>query len=372
MNLRENFNAILHYQNYDRLPVLHFGFGPQLLDRWQREGHITAEEHAGLYDGSEAESRVAARLGFDYNYFSMVWHRSGMSPLDPPFETKLVGTTPDGFQKIRNGNGVVELHRGTAGSIPAEVDYTLKDRASWEKEFLPRLQYRAERISDEYLEACRQRDPGLPFGIYCGSVFGDMRNFLGIENASYLYMDDEELYAEIIHTLAELWRRCLRRFLENGIRPDYGHYWEDICYKNGPLISPNVFERCCVPEYRATTELLLHYGIDIVSVDCDGSIESLVPLWLKGGVNTMFPIEVGTWGGSIAPLREKYGRSLRGVGGMCKFVLEQDRAAVDREIERLKPLIALGGYIPCPDHRLPENARWELVQYYCERMHELR
>jgi uroporphyrinogen decarboxylase len=33
-----------------------------------------------------------------------------------------------------------------------------------------------------------------------------------------------------------------------------------------------------------------------------------------------------------------------------------------------KPLVELGGYIPCPDHRIPPDAEWELVQYYCERM----
>lgn len=27
-----------------------------------------------------------------------------------------------------------------------------------------------------------------------------------------------------------------------------------------------------------------------------------------------------------------------------------------------------GGYLPCPDHRLASDAKWENVQYYCERM----
>ena len=39
---------------------------------------------------------------------------------------------------------------------------------------------------------------------------------------------------------------------------------------------------------------------------------------------------------------------------------------MDAEIERLKPWIELGGYIPCPDHRLPIGTKWELVQYYVE------
>lgn len=55
------------------------------------------------------------------------------------------------------------------------------------------------------------------------------------------------------------------------------------------------------------------------SVDCDGLIDTLIPTWLNNGVNTMFPIEVGTWDANIKPWREKYSQQLRGVGGMSKY-----------------------------------------------------
>ena len=102
-----------------------------------------------------------------------------------------------------------------------------------------------------------------------------------------------------------------------------------------------------------------------------GKIDKLVPVWLENGVNTMFPIEVGTWNASIQPWREKYGKDLFGVGGMDKRVFAHDRAAVDAEIQRLKKLVDLGGYIPCPDHRIAPDAKFELVQYYCELMQNL-
>ena len=107
-------------------------------------------------------------------------------------------------------------------------------------------------------------------------------------------------------------------------------------------------------------------------MDCDGCIDRLIPTWLENGVNTMFPIEVGTWKASIAPWRERYGRELRGVGGMDKTVFSRDYKAVDAEIERLRPLIELGGYLPCPDHRIAPDAKFENVQYYCDRMQNLK
>ncbi len=56
---------------------------------------------------------------------------------------------------------------------------------------------------------------------------------------------------------------------------------------------------------------------------------------------------------------------------MNKHIFGCDYAAIDTEIERLRPLVDLGGYIPCPDHRLPIDTRWENVQYYCERMRKV-
>jgi hypothetical protein len=56
----------------------------------------------------------------------------------------------------------------------------------------------------------------------------------------------------------------------------------------------------------------------------------------------------------------------RGVSEMTN----SERAHVDREIERLAQCIELGGYIPCPDHRIPTGAKWDNVKYYCEKMRE--
>ena len=108
----------------------------------------------------------------------------------------------------------------------------------------------------------------------------------------------------------------------------------------------------------------------MISLDSDGKIDDLIPVWFDNGVNTMFPIEVGTWHASIKPWREKYGKALLGVGGVDKKIFIRDFAAVDAEIERLKPLVELGGYIPCPDHLLPMDAKWENIQYYCDKMRE--
>lgn len=373
MNNRERLKAVLNYETYDRMPVAHFGYWAETLEKWCREGHLKQEEIDGLGDGNSKDAALAEKLGFDFNYFTTFMDNSGFSSLFPAFEPKILEEFPDGSYKILNEDGAIVMQKRGAISIPAEVGHILVDRKSWEEHYLPRLQYTEDRFDDKAMEeaAVRSDTRQEPLGIFCKSLFGQIRNWMGIEGISYLYADDEDLYYEIIDTVGELCYKTTRRVLEAGVKFDFAHFWEDICFKNGPLVSPAVFEERVGPHYRKIAELVNGYGINIVSLDCDGVIDALIPTWINNGVNTMFPIEVGTWNASIKPWREKYGRRIRGVGGMDKKVFAYDYAAVDAEIERLKALVTLGGFIPCPDHRIPPDAKWENVQYYCDRMRKV-
>ncbi len=367
MTNRERTLALLRYTAYDRLPVVHFGFWEETLAKWRADGHVSSEEAQGFADGNQWDQTLSARLGFDFNWYSCFAANSG---LEPPFKERVVEERPDGTRLIVSVDGVVVMQKDGLRSIPAEVDHLLKDRAGWEEHYKPRLQPAAGRIDREALEAVRNaHDRDTPIGIHCGSLFGKLRDWCGVVGLSYLLADDEDLVDEMITTVADLCYDVTRQVLASGVIFDFGHFWEDICFKNGPLVNPAVFERKVGPHYARITRLLHDHGIDIVSLDCDGKIDRLLPIWLRNGVNTMFPIEVGTWNASIASWRERFGRELRGVGGMDKRVFARDRAAVDAEIERLRPLVALGGYIPCPDHRIAPDAEWDTVRYYCDRMH---
>ncbi len=73
MTNTERVKAILHYQDYDRLPVVHFSFWDETLEKWRDEGHITAQETQDTIkdrDGSAAEKCVADKLGFDFNWYN--------------------------------------------------------------------------------------------------------------------------------------------------------------------------------------------------------------------------------------------------------------------------------------------------------------
>lgn len=371
MTNRERAMNILHFKEVDRLPAVHFGYWKELLEEWAEQGKFSRELlPKARSDSSEQQQELDKIIGWDFNWQNI---HSGHHGLFPYFDRQVLETLPDGTQRVLNYEGIIERVKPGVDSIPAEDDYLLKDRKAFEELFLPRLQFQPERIDLDYFRNFNNtRRWDVPVGLNLGSVLGQIRNMCSVAGMSYLiYDDDETLFADIVDAYADLQYKCAEAVLETGAKFDYAHFWEDICFKTGPLVSPAIFDELCAKHYKKRTDLCKKYGIDIVSLDCDGVVGPLLPTWINNGVNTMFPIEVGVWGDQFEPARKKYGSSILGVGGMNKLALREDKAAVDKEIERMKRLVDMGGFIPCPDHRLMPGTKFELVQYYAEQIKKI-
>ena len=129
------------------------------------------------------------------------------------------------------------------------------------------------------------------------------------------------------------------------------------------------FRDVVAPRYKRLTELLGLHGVDIVNTDCDGNITHILPYFLESGINTMFPVEVHAGSDPVA-MRREFGKRLRLWGGVDKMIFLKDKNAVDREIERLRPVVEEGGFIPGVDHRVQADASLDLYKHYMERKRE--
>ena len=96
----------------------------------------------------------------------------------------------------------------------------------------------------------RRRARGLGLRRLCLSLIHIyIRNMTSVVGMSYLiYDEDEELFADIVDTYAEMQYKCVEAVLETGAKFDYAHFWEDICFKNGPLLSPVLFQELCAKQ----------------------------------------------------------------------------------------------------------------------------
>jgi uroporphyrinogen decarboxylase len=124
-----------------------------------------------------------------------------------------------------------------------------------------------------------------------------------------------------------------------------------------------MFKEWMVPRYKRLISILNRHGIDVVITDCDGNINELVGLWIEGGVNCMFPLEINSH--TIpAELRAKYGQQVLLAGGVDKIQLAGGKKEIEQEIERLRPTVETGGFIPHVDHRVPPDVSYDNYLYY--------
>ena len=78
MSHRERAMALLHYEPYDHLPVVHFGFwSGHTPQKWAAEGHISEALAKDWTDGNEADFDLGAKLGFDFNWQCMFGGNGG-------------------------------------------------------------------------------------------------------------------------------------------------------------------------------------------------------------------------------------------------------------------------------------------------------
>ncbi len=353
MNARELFVKIMHYERVDRMPVFHWTGWPETIERWRSEGFPEGANEHEFFNASPMCRGTSIDLG-----------------LYPLFEEEILEETNE-YRVMRQNDGVIAQLWKNRSSIPHYNDFIQKEPSGW-PENKKRLQPDPGRVPanlDEEIETLKKSE--VPVAISTMSLVGFLRNWMGVENMAMASMAYPDFFAETVDTISDLvcWAIDL---VGPKMKIDMGWGWEDICFRTGPLIHPDRFKELCVPGYRKIAEKLRSYGCDLYLVDCDGMIDHLIPHWLDAGVNVMFPIEIGAWNGDPMALRRKYGKELRVFGGIDKLALERGPAAIDAEIERRKPLMAEGGFVPLPDHLITPDTPLKNVQYYLDRIRALR
>lgn len=352
MDARQRFNETMHFGTPDRVPYREW-FWPQTIERWYEEGlprDVKVEDHFG-YDPLDG---IPIHMG-----------------MHPVFEEVVLEET-DEYIVMQNTEGIVSkaLKEGTAGgwrmSMDQRLRYPIHDRASF-KEFKKRFDPAdpvRQVVTDWEVYRLKVADRHFPLSINAGSIYGWIRDWMGVENLSVAIYDDPAWVEEMMEWVTEFIITMMTSVLEQVPEIDCTYMWEDMAYKGGPLISPRHFKELMVPRYRRITDLLRSYGVDVVLLDSDGDVRQLIPLWLEGGVNGIFPMEVAA-GMDIVALRKEYGRDLLMIGGIDKREIAKGKDAIECEVMKKAPfMLEHGGWTPGIDHCVPPDVSYQNYCYY--------
>jgi len=381
MNSRERFLACMRFEPFDRAPNWEMGYWAGTLERWYQEGlprHPQAPQ--GLAFGAEVKGegfpwrRSEPRDWSVHTYFNL---DKGIEKIDgewgiwPPFETKILWEDEENVKR-QEPDGTIVLVRKDSGSLPHPLEWPVKDRTSWEKLKAERLKIdisgRLPENWEQQVAEYRERDWPLVIGGPFLGVFSSLRTLLGFERLMYTFFDDPQLIRDILDHLTNLWLALFEQVLADT-DVDYAYFWEDMSYKSGPMVSPRIFREFLLPVYQRITGFFREHGIDIILLDTDGNVWELIPLFLEGGITGLYPFEVRA-GMDVAEVRAKYPR-LQMLGGIDKTALARGPEAIDKELERIAPVIRTGGYVPGVDHYVPPDVPWEHFVYYRRKLVEL-
>ena len=339
-------------------------FGFYSLEKWQRE------------EGLPVDADLDKLFGFDpwavVNLDGAGWCEANFHP---PFEEKILEDRGD-HELVQDfaGRSVLYFKGRRNGFMPEYVDHPVKDQKTWEENCLWRLDPDSPLLQaeiDGYMPGVIQEAKEGKFVVQ--RVIGGymyLRSLIGPEELLYMFYDDPQL----IHTLMQHWLKLADSVIarhQQFVSLDELSFGEDICYKNGPLISPNMIREFLLPYYqqlvtntrRRQLDQVRHMG---VHVDTDGFCDPVIDLYREVGLTYMDPFEVAA-GCDVLRTAKQY-PDLRMSGGVDKRVLAQGKDAIDRMVDRIFPeMQKRGGFIPTCDHGVPEEVSLENYLYYRKR-----
>ena len=351
-------------------PIYQQEFGFYVLDRWTAEGHIPP----GV--SNEALDKL---FGYDppgkFFLGNLGWCEGGFSPV---FEEKILEDQGE-YELVQDFAGrSVKCFKGRRnGFMPEYVDHPVKDQKTWEEKCL----WRMDPASDARKEGIKKTVAAAKIAategqIICANLVGGymyLRSLMGPVELLLLFYDNPDL----IRRCMETWFRLADSVyaeMQKEIVFDEFYIGEDICYNHGFLISHDMVREFLFPYYKQLLVNIKARQLDktrrlYFQLDTDGFSDPAIPLYGELGMDYLSPFEAASGCDVVRTGREYPGLLIR--GGFDKRILAAGKDAIDREVDRIMPVMKKrGGFIPTCDHGVPEEVSFDNYLHYRKRMLE--
>jgi len=362
MTQRERFHAIFSGQKPDRIPLYYFGTWTETEEQWKSQG----------VPESACEEGGPQLFGMDTNWEKGMWSCQGLVNMNPIFEgNSVLLEQTDDYAVWSHPNGSVVRYGKHGSSIPYTHEHALKPtRESWERFKIALNPADSRRIPQNQIENAKnfaKRERVATF--MGGSLYGWIRDWMGVEELSYFMYDEPRLFGEIIDYIADYFIKLYRPFIKY-CDFDFVYFFEDCCGSSGPLYSPDIYVQFFKHNYEKLVDFYKNEcKIPFVLLDSDGYTEPLTKCWLDSGIDILFPVEVGKWNASITDIRAKYGEKTAVFGNVDKFIMMQPKEEIIKYLEKLKIETDKGYFLPIPDHRIPPEISLEMMNNYIDAFH---
>lgn len=344
-------------------PLVQREFGFYSMEEWKKQGlpeDIDRNEYFGF---EKSGSHSLSGLG---------WCRAEFFPV---FEDKIIEDRGE-HEVIQDkaGRHLLVFKGRRSGFMPDYLDHPVKDKRTWEEKCKWRLnplsKERYTDIEDQMNHACQKQSEGYIITQRCIGGYMYLRSLMGPEDLLYTFYDNPDLIHECMKTWLELADYVIARHQEH-VTLDELFFGEDICYNNGPLISPDMIKEFIFPYYQQLITNIKSRQLDksrhlYLQIDTDGFANPVIPLYKEIGMDVMSPFEVAS-GCDVVEIGKSH-PDLVMTGGIDKRVLASTKKEIDAHIDYILPAMQKrGGYIPTCDHGVPAEVPLDNYMHYRKR-----
>lgn len=370
MTSRERFNALMNFEKCDRSLDWENGIWYSTIKEWSKQG-MPPRDPRQQPDTINVTGKI---------YFSILDDFLGMDEASkaipvvfkpiPEFE-RVVHEETDDYLVVQNEWGLIMKIAKSGDTMPHFIESPIKtevDLEALKERYEPRLSERYPKDWDALLEEYKDRTYPLSANDFPFGFFGFAREMFGVEHLFYAFYDTPELVKKLMNFTADymisIWEKALVE-----AKPDFFRVWEDMCYKNTSLISPQMFREFMMEPYKKLTGFIKDCGCKNILVDTDGNCMDLIPLFIEAGVTGLYPFECMS-GMDVVEVRRQFPK-LQMLGGIDKTALIKGKKAIDEELDYKLSILPLGGYIPHVDHFIPPDVCWDNFLHYRMKTKEL-
>ena len=184
---------------------------------------------------------------------------------------------------------------------------------------------------------------GLATHIYILSSFHATCTSMGFEHFALACYDDLKLVEAFMDKVEEYNWLVLKRILDE-VKIDFIVLDNDCAYKNGLMVSPELFEKLWFKRTEKTMEILKDRGVTYI-MHTDGKVDEVIPFLIKLGFSALHGIEKAC--NNLGKIKEKFGKEISLLGNMdvVDLTKKNKKEIIEETKNMLNQGMVNGGYI---------------------------
>ncbi len=334
---KERFTRMYEHRDADRIPIIDDPWD-STIERWHNEGMPKSSDYVEFF-GLDHVAQIDADNS-------------------PRFPEKIIEET-DEYSIYTTSWGATLKNWKHITSTPEFLDFTIKDRESWNK-IKDRMAPAKDRINWKHLKENYSKWFKNGSWINAGLWFGfDVTHswIVGTETFLIALTMDPEWCKEMFEKELDLGLALLDQIWDAGYHFDCIGWPDDMGYKGMQFFSLDMYRNLIKPFHKRAIEWAHAKGIKAHLHSC-GDVNPFIPELIDIGLDALNPLEVKA-GMNPVQIKKDYGNELVLHGGI-NAVLWDHPDQIRAEMERVVPVMKQnGGYIFSSDHSVPSSVSLE-------------